>query len=177
MKTLGVVLVILLCALVGCSMVADMYPATIPSSMVDYLDIEPDQVGYPSVGKAARFKEAAITKHIVTQLDLESAMKKDEVTYEHALERTTFNISKARQEFKETIGTLDNPGWLLGLALGGTGLASYVTGLRTQRAGDRNPCEHEADLEAARARERAAMMAETVIAKAVKVLSPTEPTA
>jgi hypothetical protein len=144
-KIILVTLTILIILASSCAMLYDKWPAKIPADNIGYLDKDPNTVGkpWPSLGELKDLKEEAVTHHILTQIDLKYAMEKDKAHYDRAIQQADMNIQIAEQERASTIGTIQNPGWLMGALIGLTGLGAYLTGARTQRPEDWTEAEHQ----------------------------------
>jgi hypothetical protein len=128
----------------GCSILFDLWPTPIPKDTAEYIDKEPNQIIWPSIGVLKEFGEQAITKNITKQLDLAYQMNVDKAKYDRAVQQANINIQNAESERKEMIGTIGNPGWLLGLLLGGTGFSAYLAGARKPRPEDWTDAEVKA---------------------------------
>jgi hypothetical protein len=115
----------------GCNLFYDYYPATVSKDALGYVGKEPNAVGWQSIAKAKSIREEVLTKHVTTQLDYQHSISKDSALYDRAIEQTNINIQRAEAERQKVIGTIEQPGWLLGLllpAIGGLG-GSFLTKL------------------------------------------------
>jgi hypothetical protein len=126
----------------GCTQLADLWPAKQPRDLLQYTDTDPNQV-LNTLGMVKELREVAVTKHIVQQLDYKHEMEKDKALYGRAIEQAELNITIAQNERSSMIGTLENPGWLLGALLGMTGVGAYLVGSRQQRPEDWTEAEHQ----------------------------------
>lgn len=156
-KKLALVITVVLIISAGCSQLYDMWPARHPADTTSYLGKDPNETGkpWPTVGELKDMKEEAITKHILAQMDLKHEMEKDEAMYSRAIESATMNITSAERERQEMVGTLSNPGWLMGALIGVTGLGAYMTGARKQRPEDWTEAEHQEAVDKAVAKAKA----------------------
>jgi hypothetical protein len=188
MKTVGIVLVVLAMVAAGCGILMDHYPTMMPKGLSEYVNTpvvtsvaavdnapiqEPIKAGITTIGKAEAVKEAAVVKHLVTQLDLKAAMEKDQAVYTEAIAQAALHIQQAIAERESMIGSIDKPGWLMTLLLGATGLGAYFTGIKTQRPQDWNETEHQAELEKVKAETRASVLAEIAMTAAIGTAAKT----
>jgi len=124
MKTTTLTISTLLLIIAGCSFFNDLWPAQIPKDTQNYSSIEPNQIGWQSIGKVKELREICITKNIITQTNLATQMSLDKSLYGRAIEQANFNITTAEAERSQIVGTLNNPGWLLSLLLPAAGILS-----------------------------------------------------
>jgi hypothetical protein len=116
----------------GCQILYDWWPVKLPPDLATYTETGPNK-GWTNIGGLQKLKDKAVTKHVIEQLDLKSKMDNDKALYERAIEQANINIQQAIAERSAMIGTLESPGWLLGLGLGITGFGSYIYGFGKQR--------------------------------------------
>jgi hypothetical protein len=142
-KGISILAAIILLAVAGCQILNDFWPAKLPQDLKTYSGVEPNNVKLwdNNLGKLKDLKEAAVTKHISSQLDLKFGMEKDQAYYDRAIAQANINIQQAEQERAELLGSIDKPGLLMLMLLGGTGIGAYITGLKTQRPTDYSPTE------------------------------------
>jgi hypothetical protein len=148
MKRALLIITIALVISSGCAMLYDQWPAKHPQDTKNYVGEDPNGL-YPTLGQLKDMREAAITKHILSQIDHKHEMEKDKASYGRAIEQANLYIASAVKERQEMIGTIQNPGWLMGALIGLTGVGAYMTGARKQRPEDWSPEEHEAAVEEA----------------------------
>ena len=142
------IIALCLCIAAGCSMLYDLYPCAVPRDTATYTDQDPDRLGWQSIGKLKELAEASTTKNITVQLDLADRMALDKALYDRAISQANINIQSAQAERQQLIGTVQNPGWLMTLLLGG-GFAS-AGGLLTKLT-HYTQAEYDAAVAAARA--------------------------
>ena len=121
MRNTVTVLMVLLVAIAGCSYLYDKWPAQIPKDTREYIDLEPNQVGWESIGKLKEFREECITKHLFTQSDLNQQINLDNIMSGRAIDQATINIQTSEAERQQIVGTIQNPGWLLSFLLPAAG--------------------------------------------------------
>lgn len=140
---LGVAILLLLGA--GCQLVSEsLWPTKKTVQAELYLERDPNTAaGIESLSKAKDTKQAVIMKHVNTQLKAKHEMEKDEANYKVAIEQANINIGTAETEKAAMIGTVESPGWLTSLILGGSGFGLYFAGKVKKRPGDINPQEHQ----------------------------------
>ena len=141
LNALVIFAVIVLLAAAGCRIANDLYPTHIPRDTLAYVGEDPNDAGIGTVGRLRGLREEVITKHIVEQSNLAHDMEIDKALYGRAIEQANLNIEIAEAERATTIGTIQSPGWLLSLILGGTGFGAYFAGYRTQRKEDYTEAE------------------------------------
>lgn len=131
MKTLIITLTLVLIGLAGCTALYDLWPAQTPKDTMAYVNIEPNEIKWQSIGKLKEIREECITKNIVTQAMFLSRMQIDKLLYARAIDQANINITSAENERNQIVGTINNPGWLLSLLLpiGGGFLGRAVTQL------------------------------------------------
>jgi hypothetical protein len=144
LKGIAVVLVVMVCTVTGCMMVYDLYPAKIPRSVVNYVGQEPNTILWPNIGTLKDYEMAAVSLNLTNQFDFQTQMNRDQLLFTDALKQVKINLSQAEAERAELIGTVSNPGWLLMLLLGTTGVGGYIAGYKKQRPEDYTEAEHQA---------------------------------
>jgi hypothetical protein len=118
MKNLMVLSILSLVIIItGCSLFYDYYPATVSKDALGYVGKDPNSLGWQCVAKAKEVREEVLTKHVTAQLDYQHLISKDSALYDRAIEQTNINIQRAEAERAKVIGTIEQPGWLLGLLL------------------------------------------------------------
>lgn len=144
-KKLLFIVAIALVIIAGCNGMYDMWPTSAPEDLVEYSEADPNVVSkpWPTLGTVKNLREKAITKHIIAQIDLKHEMEKDTAKYGRAIEQADINITTAQEERAAMVGSIQNPGWLLGALLAATGAGAYFVGYRTQRPEDYNESEHQ----------------------------------
>lgn len=148
MKIAKVLLMIVAIALLlasGCQLAYDMWPMGKSVALEDYNQAS-TKGGLTVIATEKTEIEKAVIKHIKEQIGLKSEMELDKARYARAIEQANFNIEKAETDRQAMIGTIDNPGWLLGLVLGGTGFGAYFAGYRKQRPEDWTEKEHQEEI-------------------------------
>jgi len=101
----------------GCSFFYDLYPAKLPQGSMSYVPKDPNLVSWPCIGKVKELREEVISKHVLTQAELSYLISKDNTLYARALDQVTINIAAAEAERQKVIGTMEQPGYLLGILL------------------------------------------------------------
>ena len=146
---LGVV--VLLLVITGCQLTGDMFwPVKKAAQAEIYAGEDPNKAtGIQSLGAAKDTRQRVIVKHINKQLEAKHEMETDKANYEVAIEQVDINIGTAEAEKARMIGTIENPGWLTSLLLGGSGFGLYLAGAKKQRPEDKNPQEHQAAIKEA----------------------------
>lgn len=145
-KKIFIVLTFALLFVAGCAVLYDYWPTTIPQDTLTYVGEDVNSAEIRTLGDLKATREATITKHLLNQIDYKYEMEKDKVHYTRAIDQANVNIEQAIAERSELIGTINNPGWLLGLALASTGIGAYVVGKKTQRPEDWNETEHQEEV-------------------------------
>lgn len=142
---------ILLLVITGCQLTSDMFwPVRKTTQAKIYLGEDPNEAGgFESLGAAKDTHQAVIAKHIGEQLKAKHEMEKDKALYSLAIEQSNINIETAKAEKEAMIGTIEKPGWLTSILLGGSGFGLYLAGARKQRPEDKNPQEQEAAIKEA----------------------------
>jgi hypothetical protein len=117
MRNTALILMVLLVSVAGCSFLYDLWPAQIPKDVQTYSGIEPNDIGWPGIGKLKELREHCITKNIIIQSNLAQQMTLDKALYGRAIEQANINIQQAEEERAQIVGTIQNPGWLLSFLL------------------------------------------------------------
>lgn len=117
MKNTSLLLLIGAMICTGCSFVYDLYPTKIPPESLTYVSKDPNSVGWPCISKIREIKEEVTSKHLLTQKELSYLVSKDDALYSRAIDQVTFNLVSAETERQKLIGTMENPGYLLGILL------------------------------------------------------------
>ena len=145
-KNLLCVIGFILLLMSGCSILNDMWPTRIPKATINYLGLDPNTPQVQMLGTAKEMKSGAVDKHIKTQLELKYEVSVDKAGFDSAMEINS-NIEVAEVERQKMIGTIENPGWLLSMLLGGSMLGLYSYGSRQQRPEDYNESEMTVEVE------------------------------
>lgn len=144
MKTKKILLCVAVLLLIGagCQIASDTFwPVAKAKQAKIYVGEDPN--GIQTLGQAKATRQAVIMKHITTQLDAKHVMEKDKAIYKVAIEQANINIEAALAEKESMIGTVQSPGWLTSMVLGGSGFGLYLAGKTRKRPGDINPQEHQ----------------------------------
>jgi hypothetical protein len=115
-------LLAIIIAIAGCSLIESYSPAKIPAELTNYLVVDANQLGWSCIGKLEDMRGTAIVKNIITQLDCKAIMEKDEALYKIAIEQANMNIESAKAEWSVAVGTVNQPGWLMSALIGAGGL-------------------------------------------------------
>ena len=121
MRNTVLALMVIVVSVAGCSYLYDLWPAQIPKDTKTYAAVEPNQIGWPGIGKLKELREQCITKNIIVQSDLSQQMSLDKALYARAVDQANINIQQAEAERQQIVGTIQNPGWLLSFLLPATG--------------------------------------------------------
>jgi hypothetical protein len=121
MRNTVLILMILIVSMAGCSYLYDLWPSQIPMDTKTYATIEPNQIGWPGIGRLKELRELCITKNIIVQSGLTQQMSLDKALYGRAIDQANINIQTAEAERQQIVGTIQNPGWLLSFLLPATG--------------------------------------------------------
>jgi hypothetical protein len=131
MNRLVVWIIALTIVLTGCTYFSDFYPAKISNDAVTYTGRDPNAIGWPCIKKATDIKEDVVTTHAITEQLLQYQLKKDQVLYGRAYDMSVQYLQEATAERTKVVGTIEQPGLLLGILLpiiGGLG-GSFITKL------------------------------------------------
>jgi hypothetical protein len=131
MNRLVVWIICLIIIVTGCSYIYDLYPAKVSKDATRYAGEEPNSIRWPCIAKANDIRERVITARVVNQLELEYAMNRDTALYSRAIDQANNNIMLAEAERQKVVGTIEQPGLLLGILLpliGGLG-GRFITTL------------------------------------------------
>jgi len=140
-KTIAISVLIIIILATGCQMINDLWPAQTPYIAQKYAEV--NKPVWDCIGELEKTRQAVISKHIEQQIDLKYQMEKDSAKYDLAIGQVNINLQQAKAERDTTIGSIDKPGWLIGLLLGTTGIGAYLVGYKTQRPEDYNEAEHQ----------------------------------
>ena len=159
-KIISILTLSIVILVTGCQLVTNLYPAKTPYTALRYADPNRRPPLWESIDSLDTLRQNVIETHLGAQIDLKYEMEKDTSFYNLSLAQVNTNIQQATDDRQLTIGTLNNPGWLLGLIFGTTGLGAYVVGLKTARKEDWTEAEHQLDIK-------------TKVAEATAAIKPT----
>lgn len=147
MKTRKILLCVAVLLLIGagCQLVSEsLWPTKKTVQAKIYLGEDPNTAaGFETLRESKDTRQAVIVKHINAQLKAKHEMERDEANYKVAIEQANINIGTAEAEKATMIGTVESPGWLTSMVLGGSGFGLYLAGKTRKRPGDINPQEHQ----------------------------------
>ena len=113
---------VIVLAIGGCSLVERLSPATIPTELTTYVQVNPNDIKWSCIGKLEDLRGIAINKNVNTQLDYKALMDKDEANFKLAIEQANLNLTAAKAEWDLAVGTLNNSGWVISALIGAGGL-------------------------------------------------------
>lgn len=145
-KNLLLVIALILLVISGCAYLNNLWPTEANRAGLKYLDKDPNTPLLMTLGKVKELRSEIVQKHIVTQLGLKYQISLDKANHDSAMEIDR-NIEVAEAERLKMIGTIENPGWLMSILLGASGLGLYFTGKREQRPEDYNEAEMQVEVE------------------------------
>jgi len=140
---LGVSVIVLLFALVGCqSLLNKIIPCDVPSEVINYTSTEPNEV-WPTLDSAYKLKRKAIARHRARQLYYDRAAQDDKFAYQDAVDIVDLQIKESEQ-FKQQLieGTPASYGIGLSAVLSSIG-GLYIGRNFLKRPGDKSPEEVE----------------------------------
>jgi len=143
-----IVLVISILSISGCSLLYDLWPAKISKTSLEYTGREPNQISWlgKNVALAKELRAEASDVYITSQLDLEYRGNLNKEKYKLVTDFLDISIAQAELERMNTVGTLQQPGWLLSGLLSLLPVGSYLLGYRTQRPEDYNEDEMRSEI-------------------------------
>lgn len=117
MKNFSLYLLVTIMIVTGCSYLYDYYPAKLPKDALHYIGRDPNSIKWPCIGIVKDVQTEVGSKHVYTQAELNLLMNKDNTLYARAAEQISFSLSYAESERQKLIGTVEQPGYLLGMLL------------------------------------------------------------
>lgn len=117
-------------------------PADIPPISMRYAQVEPNDIGFPSLHDAKNIRTTIIVKHRTEQLNLKRLAQDDKLAYGDALGFIDTAIAEADALQDVVVGNEDQPYSILGI-LGGLTGGAFLGKVFWKRKGDYSPVEFE----------------------------------
>jgi hypothetical protein len=115
MKSLVVIILLAIACIFGPGIVEQLWPvANVSSTTRAYIGQDPNLSKFPftTIGDLKKTKQAVEVQFFVSELELQSALKKNEGLHSIVAEEVAANLQAGEQQFQTVVGTKENPGWL-----------------------------------------------------------------
>ena len=136
-----IVVAIVLLGILGCrSLLDEITPAAVNQRIMDYAEVEPNDIGFPTLADVKRIKTEVIINHRDNQIDLKRFAEDDKLGYQDALDFIDASILEAEYIQTLMIGDETQPISILGL-LAPLGIGTALGRRYLKRPGDLSPDE------------------------------------
>ena len=117
----------------GCQFAYDFWPADISPLAVKYVGKDPNSINLlnSNIHTARNLRNEIIDTYTGEQLRLDYLANLNKEKYQQVIGLVDLSIKQAEQDRMTTIGTLQQPGWLLTTLLTLLPAGAYITGWRT----------------------------------------------